>query len=126
MQIYEDAQNKYAAIRKSITAVIEEAYDVLYKSSRAVTPDQPIKEAGKLFALNTLHNYPRQAVVEVPIDIHPGLKTASAQISKNGQKGMILLDATDGAQPVIATPKGLYADVPRVTGRSNRNRDSLA
>lgn len=32
---------------------------------------------------------------------------------------MVLLDATDLAQPVIATPKGLYADVPRVTGMSS-------
>lgn len=102
--------------------MIEEAYDILYKSSRAVTPDAPIKEAGKLFALNTMYNYPRQAVVEVPVDLHPGLKTASAQISKSGKKGMVLLDATDLGQPSIATPKGLYADVPRVTGMFSAQR----
>lgn len=118
VKVYEDAQNKYAAIRKSISAVIEEAYDVLYKSSRAVTAASPIKEAGKLFALNTMWQYPRQAVVEIPIDTHPGLKTAAAQISKSGQKGIVLLDATDMSQPMIAHPKGLYADVPRVTGTS--------
>jgi alpha-mannosidase len=80
--------------------------------------DQPIKEAGKLFAINTLPNYPRQAVVEVPLDIHSGLKTASAQLSKDGKKGMVLLDATDESKPILASPKGLYADVPRVTGMS--------
>lgn len=96
--------------------MIEEAYDILYKSSRPVTSEDRIREAGKLFALNTMYNYPRQAVVEVPVDTHPGLKTASAQLSKNGRKGMVLLDATDPAQPSIATPKGLYADIPRVTG----------
>lgn len=116
-QIYEDAQNKYAAIRKSITAVLEEAYGVLYKSSRAVTADNPIKEAGKLFAINTLPNYPRQAVVEVPLDVHSGLKTASAQLSKDGKKGMVLLDATDETKPLLASPKGLYADVPKVSGK---------
>lgn len=65
-----------------------------------------------------MYNYPRQSVVEVPVDTHPGLKTASAQLSKNGKKGMVLLDATDLNQPSVATPKGLYADVPRVTGTS--------
>jgi len=118
VQIYEDAQAKYAAVRKSISAVIEEAYSILYKSSRPVDEDHPIKEAGKLFAINTLPNYPRQAVVEVPLDIHSGLKTASAQLSKDGKKGMVLLDATDESKPLMASPKGLYADVPRVTGMS--------
>ena len=96
--------------------MIEEAYSILYKSSRPVNVDRPIKEAGKLFAINTLPNYPRQAIVEVPLDVHPGLKTASAQLSKDGKKGMVLLDATDESRPILASPKGLYADVPRVTG----------
>jgi len=56
--------------------------------------------------------------VEVPLDVHSGLKTASAQLSKDGKKGMVLLDATDDARPILASPKGLYADVPRVTGMS--------
>jgi hypothetical protein len=56
--------------------------------------------------------------VEVPLDVHSGLKTASAQLSKDGKKGMVLLDATDESRPVLASPKGLYADVPRVTGMS--------
>jgi hypothetical protein len=56
--------------------------------------------------------------VEVPLDIHSGLKTASAQLSKDGKKGMVLLDATDESRPILASPKGLYADVPRVTGMS--------
>jgi hypothetical protein len=56
--------------------------------------------------------------VEVPLDVHSGLKTASAQLSKDGKKGMVLLDAADEARPILASPKGLYADVPRVTGMS--------
>jgi hypothetical protein len=56
--------------------------------------------------------------VEVPLDVHSGLKTASAQLSKDGKKGMVLLDATDESKPSLASPKGLYADVPRVTGMS--------
>jgi hypothetical protein len=45
------------------------------------------------------------------------LKTASAQLSKDGKKGMVLLDATDETKPLLASPKGLYADVPKVSGR---------
>jgi alpha-mannosidase len=78
-----------------------------------------------LFAINTLPNYPRQAVVEVPLDIHPGLKTASAQLFKDGKKGMVLLDATDEFKPLLASPKGLYADVPRVTGESSCDLGSM-
>lgn len=107
---------KYAAIQKSITRVLEEAYSVLYRNSKAISADDFKSAAGTIFAINNIPDYPRQEVIAVPVKAHGGIKSCSAQISKDGQTGFVLVDATRNGEPMIGIPKGLYADVPRVSG----------
>ncbi|KAK4688271.1 alpha-mannosidase, partial [Tremellales sp. Uapishka_1] len=111
--IYDDAEVKYAAIQKSIAKVLNEAYAVLYAGSLPVSSDEPCSESGSIFAVNTIQNYSRQAVMEVPLSAHAGLKASSVQISADGQMGYLLVDATSD-KPQVGVPKGLYADMARV------------
>ena len=119
-QIYEDAMAKYAAIQKSITHVLNEAYSVLYRHSKAISVDEPAPAVGTIFAVNNIPDYPRQEVVSVPLKAHGGIKSSSAQISKDGKTGYVLVDATRDGEPMIGLPKGLYADVTRVSGEMTK------
>ncbi|EIW69817.1 hypothetical protein TREMEDRAFT_43495 [Tremella mesenterica DSM 1558] len=120
--IYEDAEIKYAAIQKSITAVLHEAYEILYKGSKELSFDQK-DVVYNVFAVNNLPNYPRQAVVEVLLKDTPSLKAISAQVSNDGKTGLVLVDATDTVNPLIGLPKGLYANITPVIAREEA--DSL-
>lgn len=115
VQIYEDAEVKYAAIYKSISQVIEEAYSILYRNSHEI-PDKPIGSTGTIFAINTIPGYPRQEVIAVPTSSHAEIRSCSAQISSQRDLSFVLIDAARKGEPMIGIPKGLYADVPRVTG----------
>ncbi|WVQ95701.1 hypothetical protein IAU59_002800 [Kwoniella sp. CBS 9459] len=107
--IYEDAETKYAALQKSITAIMNEAYAVIYQESVPISAEEPAKTSGPVFAVNNIPDYPRQEVMAAPLSAHCQLGTRSAQISKDGQTGFMLVTATNQAMPMIASPRGLYA-----------------
>lgn len=86
---------------------------MLYKNSHPLDATTKVPSNSRVFAINTLHNYPRQDVVTVPLSGAAGLRGSCAQVSADGKKGYMLIDASDEA--VIGQPKGLYADVARVT-----------
>ncbi len=113
--IYEDAEEKYAGIQKSIMKVLDEAYAILYRSSKEISAGAPARGNGTIFAINNIPNYPRQEVVAIPLVAHGEVKSCSAQISKDGETGYVLIDATKNGGSMIGMPKGLYADVPRVS-----------
>lgn len=106
---------KYAAIQKSIAHVLNEAYSVLYRNSHFIDENESAGNAGSIFAINNIPNYPRQEVIAMPLSAHGGIRSCSAQISKDAQKGYVLVDAARSGDPMIGLPKGLYADVPRVS-----------
>lgn len=117
-QIYEDAEAKYAAVAKSINAVIDEAQAVLYKGSKAVSGGIPVEDDGTLFAVNNIPDYPRQEVVAVSCDAHPSVRSCSAQIRKDGDIGYVLVEAgKKGGGDVVGKTKGLFADVAPVSGK---------
>ena len=120
-QIYEDAEAKYAAIQKSITAVLNEARSVLYKNSSTISADDPVTSAGTIFAINNIPNYMRQEIVAVPLKAHSELKACSAQLSHDGQTGYVFVDAARNGERSVGLPRGLYADVPHVSGGSTLN-----
>ncbi|WVR08478.1 hypothetical protein IAU60_005533 [Kwoniella sp. DSM 27419] len=111
--IYEDAEVKYAALRKSISLVLDEAYSVIYQDSLPISGEEPARTSGPIFAVNNLPDYPREEVVAVPMNAHCQLAARVAQISHDQQTGYLLVNATNEAMPMIGAPKGLYAS-PRV------------
>ena len=113
-KIYEDAEAKYASIQKSISSILESAYSVLYANSSPLSPDQRV-DSGHVFALNPIPDYPRQEVMAVPMESSLALNKCSAQISKDGKMGYLLVEAKDGEE-VLGLTKGLYADIPKVKG----------
>ena len=118
-KIYEDAEVKYAAIQKSISAVLNEARSVLYKNSSPISADDPVTSVGTVFAINNIPNYLRQEIVAVPLKAHSELKSCSAQLSHDGQTGFVLVDAARKGERSVGLPRGLYADVPHVSGESS-------
>ncbi|KAK1922964.1 alpha-mannosidase [Papiliotrema laurentii] len=113
--IYDDAEEKYAALAKSVNAVIDEAHAVLYDGSKALAPGGDGTK-GTLFAVNNIPDYPRQEVIAVPTDAHGLVKSTAAQISRDGETGYVLVEAgRNGMEEIVARPKGLYAEVGRVS-----------
>ena len=70
-----------------------------------------------VFAVNNIPDYPRQEVIAVPCGAHELVKSSAAQISRDGSKAYMLLEAgRGGAEEIIAKPKGLYAEHGQVKG----------
>jgi alpha-mannosidase len=90
---------------------------VLYKGTYPLDLDHTVKPPpqSSLFAINNLPNYPRQEVVAIPLAAGDWFGRYCAQVSDDGKTGYVLVDAIEG---VLGVPKGLYANVPRVTGES--------
>ncbi|WRT70534.1 uncharacterized protein IL334_007532 [Kwoniella shivajii] len=113
--IYEDAEKKYAALQISIHTIINEAYATIYRSSSPISAEEPAKTAGPIFAVNNIPNYPRQEVVAASLEAHCQIGCRSAQISRDGQTGYLLLGTKkDEEGLMVASPRRLYAN-PRVT-----------
>ncbi|WOO79172.1 Alpha-mannosidase [Vanrija pseudolonga] len=110
--VYVDAEAKYAKIQKEITKVINEAYEVLYKGTRPLEPNETVPGKASLVAINTIPGYPRQEVVKVPLSAHSSVRAHSAQVSKDGH-GYVLVEST--ADSAMCVPKGLYADIKPVS-----------
>ena len=116
--MYEDTEEKYANIHKSISGVVEEANQILYSSS--IPLDKAIDEEGSVFAINTLPNYHRREIMELPIDAHASLKASAAQISRDGQTAYMLMEGgkAGSAEEMVVAPQYLsqaYSDRPRVS-----------
>ena len=107
-QIYDDAMIKYNAIRESITAITEAAYEVLYEGSSDISSDS----RAHAFAINTMPRTSRQEVIRTPLQGE--LRSICAQTSSNGQDGFVLV-STSPAAPSLAIPQGLYANIPHVS-----------
>lgn len=104
-----------------MSEVMEEAYAILYPKSKPLT-EETVSAEGTIFAVNTLPEYSRQAVMAVPTAQHKGLKSVSAQVSKDGKTGYVLVDASDAAECAVGRTKGMFADVQRASGkRPHRN-----
>lgn len=98
--------------------MIDEAHAVLYDGSKALAPGGDGTK-GTLFAVNNIPDYPRQEVIAVPTDAHGLVKSTAAQISRDGETGYVLVEAgRNGMEEIVARPKGLYAEVGRVSGES--------
>ncbi|WWC72433.1 uncharacterized protein I206_106395 [Kwoniella pini CBS 10737] len=127
--IYEDAEKRYASIQSSIHAVLNEAYSVIYHSSVPISAEEPAKTSGPIFAVNTIPDYARQEVIEIPLEAHVQIQSRAAQISKDGTIGYLLL-STKNSTPspnqncgrltpnehqgfMLCNPRGLYAN-PKV------------
>ena len=95
---------------------MDKANAVLYPSSRSLADNLGVS-GDSVFAINTTPNYPRQEVMSVELaGQRSGLHACSAQISRDGKKGYVLVDA---AKPGgVGVPKGVYASMTPVTGRS--------
>lgn len=115
-QIYEDAETKYAALAKAINGVLEEAHAVLYPKSLPVDSNESKAAEDGLFAVNTTPGISRQEVLSVRLDGHGSLKSTCAQISRNGERGYVLVEADrKGEGELLAKPKGLYAEIGQVS-----------
>lgn len=109
MQIYEDAEAKYAALAKSITTVIEEAHAVLYAGSQSIDVVED-REQGFFFAANNIPDYARREVIGVSVTDHPSVKSHAAQLSRDRRMAYLLVEAGRGSEESVARPKGLYAE----------------
>ncbi|CAD6569406.1 MAG: Glycoside hydrolase, 38 vacuolar alpha mannosidase [Tremellales sp. Tagirdzhanova-0007] len=113
--VYEDAETKYAAIQKSITQVLNEAYSVLYQNSHPLSAGGLASNTGTIFAVNNIPHYPRLEVVTVPVAAHHQIKSSSAQISKDGKTGYVLVGAEEKRDLLIAQPRVLTMPSVSVT-----------
>jgi len=112
--VYGDAEEKYAAIHKSIGKVLKEAYDVIHKDTVHLGPNEKVSGRAIICGVNTLPGVARQEVVKIPLGDHHCIRSQSAQVSSDGKHGYVLLETeTDDAD--LAVPKGLYADAGRVS-----------
>lgn len=118
-QVYEDAEAEYAAIQRSITEVLDDAYAVLYEGSKDVADGQAGNFHGSaaVFAINTLPNYPRREIMKLAFDNCPSQEGAAVQTSKDGKDGLVLIDATDPTKALVGFPSGLVGSAGGVSGQ---------
>ena len=116
-QIYEDAEVKYAAIQKSISAVLHEANAILYDGATPLDAGAIVAKSGSIFAINTLQDYPRQGIIAVPSDAHPEIKDCAVQHVGSAKVSLLLVNAADPMRPLVGLPQGLYASVTPATAK---------
>ena len=104
---------------KSINSVIEEAYAVLYPSSKVVDPAAPVKGNGHLFVVNNTPGYARREIIPIECAAHSLVQSSAAQVSRDGRLGYLLVEAGSKRDEMVGTPKGLFADTKSVSGASH-------
>ncbi len=93
----------------------------MYRHSEALDSSKNA-EAGSVFAVNNIPDYPRQEVIAVPCDSHSLVKRSAAQISRDGTTSYMLVETgRGGAEELVAKPKGLYAEVGSLRGKPRRS-----
>ena len=76
---------------------------------------KPASDTGTIFAVNNIPHYPRLEVVTVPVAAHHQIKSCSAQISKDGKTGYVLVGAEEKGELLIGQPRVL--SMPSVSGK---------
>ena len=94
--------------------MLNEAYSVLYQNSHPLSAGGLASNTGTIFAVNNIPHYPRLEVVTVPVAAHHQIKSSSAQISKDGKTGYVLVGAEEKRDLLIAQPRVLT--MPSVSG----------
>ncbi|EJU04489.1 glycoside hydrolase family 38 protein [Dacryopinax primogenitus] len=123
--VYDDAERIYAKVAKNGSQLLEEAVQALFRQSVPINPTAPFTHSssgkGKIIAINTLGK-PRREVVEINVSGKgaEALKSQTVQISKNGEKGYVLVDVADG---VIGEVKGMFAHVRPASAHKLPNGD---
>ncbi|GMK54493.1 hypothetical protein CspeluHIS016_0110790 [Cutaneotrichosporon spelunceum] len=107
--VYDDAERIYHGVEKSLTKVIEGAYQSLYQGTAALSPNAKLDGKAQIVAINTLPGTTRLEVMQVPIAEHACVRTHSVQMSSDRKTGYLLMDASP--ESAFATSRGLYADL---------------
>jgi len=108
--VYDDAEKYYAAIFKSCSHMLEQAFQALFPNSSSSLLDASSSSGGKIFGINT-SRVARREVVEVELDAKKkdsALRASVAQVSKDGKKGWLIVDAKKGEG--VAEVKGVFAE----------------
>lgn len=93
--VYEDAEVLYAEVAKDGSALIEEAFQVLFPNSVPLTPETKLKPNT---SLNQIIGYnstflSRREIVMIPLlGASAGLKTAVAQVDKKAKAGYAIMN----------------------------------
>lgn len=94
--IYEDAEFKYAAMKKSSLETLEEAFQQMYPGSSPV-PGPKVGSQGRLIALNSVPSIARREIIPVYLPEIPGLLKWSTQVNAAGNgKAYILAESSLG------------------------------
>jgi len=71
-----------------------------------------------LFAINNIPDYPRREVMSVKCQTGSLIRSSAAQIGEKGDRAYVLVEAgKKGSEELVARTKGLFADIPRVSGK---------
>lgn len=125
--VYEDAEKLYAEVRQDGEVLLEEAFDVLFPFSVALslsTPSKKLRGTGDIIAFNTTF-FPRRDVVQLPLvgSLKSKFSAMSTrenivQASQDGQVGYVLMDCAQGGS--VGAPftmsGGLSADYLPASG----------
>lgn len=106
--VYDDAEVIYARLHKNVNKIIDEAHAVLFSDTQAMSPNAKFNGTPHVVAFNTLPGYARNEVVKVPLAAHPCVRKQSAQVSKDGKEGYLLIESQTGN--AFGASMGLFAD----------------
>ena len=82
-----------------------------------MTCDTICGDSATLFAINNIPDYPRREVIAVDCNAGSLIRSSAAHIGEKGDRPYLLVEAgRKGSEEVIARTKGLFSDVPRVSG----------
>lgn len=120
--VYEDAEKLYAEVRKDGEALLEEAFNVLFPNSVALTQDtnpKAIPVSSKIVGYNTTF-FPRSDIIEIPLfsGTSAQLKSQVLQTSIDGKVGYAVMDCSGGGSVgALCTPAdGLHGKITPVSG----------
>lgn len=119
-EIYADAEEKYKSIAKAGSAMLEEAFGVLFKGSAPLSGPAPSKNAG-LIAINTVPDMLRREVITIDVAAQPKLKSHAVQVSSDSKTAFVLAESDAGA---VGNVRGLLSDAPPVTGGCGQRQQS--
>jgi alpha-mannosidase len=120
--VYDDAEKLYAEVRKDGEQLLEEAFEMLFPSSVALslsTPKKALDIPRDIVAFNTTP-FPRREIVQVPVI--GSLKTqltsrtdgTVSQSSADGSMSYVILDCAAGRN--MAVVSSLSADITPASG----------
>jgi alpha-mannosidase len=121
--VYDDAKKLYAEVRKDGEQLLEEAFEILFPSSLALSLSAPKKALDiprDIVAFNTTP-FPRREIVQVPVigSLKTQLNSRStdgtvAQSSADGSMSYVIMDCA--ADRNMAVVSSLSADITPASG----------